>query len=349
MNRVFVQGCEIALQLWSDFNKSQYVKRVCKSCRQFILLSGILVVFGISGSFAQSNSSRPLRIIVPFAAGSLTDTVMRIVTPALSEKLAMTIVIENRPGANGIIGTDVVAKSPPDGYTYLMGGAGINAQAPSLYKSLPYDQMKDFVPVVRFGMLPFLLVVNPKVPVESVTELIEYAKKNPGKLAYATPNTATLVGMGTFKRRAGVDVLAVPYKSSPQTMIDLVSGQVQLLIADFATAMPHVKAGNARVIAVTMSRRSSLLPNVPTIGEVLNGYDNTAWLGLFAPTGTPPEMLTRISNALISVLATREMHEMLSRVGFDIAPMGPEVFGPYVNEQISTWGRLILESGIKPE
>ena len=314
-----------------------------------LALVAVACALGSPDSLAQSSSTRPIRMIVPFAAGSVPDTVLRIVTPGLSEKLGATVIVENRPGANGIIGTEVVAKAPPDGQTFLMGGAGINAAVPSLAKSLPYDPVKDLAPVARFGMVPFLLVVNPKVPATTTRELIEHVKRNPGKLAFASASSAMLVGMETFRRGAGLDILHVSYKSSPQAMGELVAGHVQMMIIDFTTAMPHVKSGNARVIAVTTVRRSSLLPDVPTIGEVLQGYDNTAWLALFAPGGTPRETIARVSNALLAVLATREMQETLSRVGFDVAPMGWEVFGPYVLEQISTWRRLIQEAGIQPQ
>jgi len=313
------------------------------------LVACALLAFGLAGVDVHAQDAKPIRVIVPFAAGSYTDNVVRIVMPALGEKLRATIVVENRPGANGVIGADAVAKAAPDGYTFLMGGTSVNAANPGLYKQLPYDPVKDLVPVARFGVLPFLLVVNPKVPVKTVPELIDHAKQNPGKLAYATPNSATLVGMETFKRSAGVDILSVPYKSSPQAMLDLVAGQVQVLIADFATAMPHVKANNARVVAATMARRSTLLPDVPTVGEVLKGYDISAWNGLFAPAGTPRERIAQVAEAASAVLATKEMQDKLSGIGFDIAPMGPDAFGPYVREQIATWGKLIQESGVKPE
>jgi tripartite-type tricarboxylate transporter receptor subunit TctC len=309
----------------------------------------LIITVGARGVAAQTTGGRPIRVIVPFAAGSYTDSVLRIASPALGEKLGATIVVDNRPGANGIIGADIVAKSAPSGLTLLMGGTSVNAINPGLYKSLPYDPVKDLVPTARFGVLPFLLVVNLTVPVKTVNELIQYAKRNPAKLAYATPNSATLVGMETFKRGAGVDILSVPYKSSPQAMLDLIAGHVQVMIADFATAMPYVHAGNARVIAATMATRSALLPDVPTVGDVLKGYDVSAWNGLFAPAGTPRETLARISDAVNGMLATREIKEKLAVIGFDIAPLGPDAFGPYVREQISTWGRLIRETGIKPE
>jgi len=293
--------------------------------------------------------AKPVRIVVPFAAGSYTDNVLRIALPGLSEKLGASIVVDNRPGANGIIAADAVAKSAPDGLTFLMGGASANAANPSLYKTLPYDPVKDLVPVVRFGLLPFVLLVNPSVPAKSVPELIDYAKKNPGKLAYATPNSATLVGMETFKRSAGVDILQVPYKSSPQAMLDLVAGQVQVLIADFATAMPHVRSGKARVIAATMARRTPLMPDVPVIAEVLKGYDISAWNGLFAPAGTPREAMSKVAEAAMAALAQRDVQDKLSGIGFEISPMGPESFGPYVREQIGVWAQIIRDSGIKPE
>jgi len=325
--------------------------RGLRSTRFAAVVAGALLACGLTSleAGAQALDPKPIRVIVPFAAGSYTDNVVRIVMPALGERLRATIVVENRPGANGVIGADAVAKSAPDGYTFLMGGTSVNAANPGLYKQLPYDPVKDLVPVARFGILPFLLVVNPKVPVKSVPELIDHAKQNPGKLAYATPNSATLVGMETFKRSAGVDILSVPYKSSPQAMLDLVAGQVQVLIADFATAMPHVKANNARVVAATMARRSTLLPDVPTVGEVLKGYDISAWNGLFAPAGTPRERIAQIAEAASAVLASKDMQDKLSAIGFDIAPMGPDAFGPYVREQIATWGKLIQESGVKPE
>jgi tripartite-type tricarboxylate transporter receptor subunit TctC len=308
-----------------------------------------LALAALGNAGAQAPAGKPIRVIVPFAAGSYTDNVVRLVAPSLGEKLGATIVVDNRPGANGVIGADAVAKAAPDGTTFLMGGTSVNAANPSLYKSLPYDPVKDLVPVARFGVLPFLLVVNPTVPVKTVPELVDHARRNPGKLAYATPNSVTLVGMETFKRGAGVDILSVPYKSSPQAMLDLVGGQVQVVIADFATAMPHVRADKARVIAVTMARRSSLLPDVPAVAETIKGYDISAWNGLFAPAGTPRETLVRVHDALVQALASKELQDKLVAIGFDVAPMGPDQFGPYVREQIDTWGRLIRETGIKPE
>lgn len=316
--------------------------------RRRLILGSAASALAAAAGMARAQA-KPVRIVVPFAAGSYTDNVLRIALPALSDRLGATLVVDNRPGANGIIAADAVAKAAPDGLTFLMGGASANAANPSLYKALPYDPVKDLVPVVRFGLLPFVLLVNPSVPVKSVPELIDYAKKNPGKLAYATPNSATLVGMETFKRAAGVDILQVPYKSSPQAMLDLVAGQVQVLIADFATAMPHVRSGKARVIAATMARRSPLMPEVPVIAEVLKGYDISAWNGLFAPAGTPREAMNKLADAAMAALAQRDVQDKLTGIGFEISPLGPDGFGPYVREQIGVWAQIIRDSGIKPE
>jgi len=293
--------------------------------------------------------NKPIRFIVAFPAGSATDQAARLVAHQMTKATGQSIVIDNRGGANGFIASEAVAKAPADGYTVLLTTGTTHAANPALFKKLPYDPVKDLVPVVRFGLLPFLLLVNPSVPVKSVPELIDHAKKNPGKLAYATPNSATLVGMETFKRAAGVDILQVPYKSSPQAMLDLVAGQVQVLIADFATAMPHVRSGKARVIAATMSRRTPLLPEVPVIAEVLKGYDISAWNGLFAPAGTPRETLVKVADAALSALAQRDVQDKLTGIGFEIAPLGPDEFGPYVRDQIGVWAQLVREGGIKPE
>jgi tripartite-type tricarboxylate transporter receptor subunit TctC len=312
-------------------------------------LFALLACLTLTTGHAQSGTQAILRLIVPFAAGSYTDTVARMVTPDLSQRLHQNIIIENRAGANGIIGADYVARAKPDGLTLLVGGASVNTVNPSVYKTLPYDPVNDLLPVARIGILPFMLVVNPAVPVSTVPELIAYAKAHPGKLSYATPNSSTLVGMETFKRIAGVDILSVPYKSSPQAMTDLVGNQVQLLIADFATAMPQVRAGKARLLAVTMGKPSALLPGVPPMGDAVKGFDLSAWTGLFAPGKTPPALIEPVVNALRASLATPELQAKLKGIGFDVQPLGPEQFGPYIRSEIALWHRLTRDAGIVPE
>lgn len=312
-------------------------------------LLGAVACVASAHAFAQAAAPGVVRLIVPFAAGSYTDNVARIVAPVLQEKLGATIVVDNRAGANGIIGADYVAKAPPDGLTLLVGGASVNTINPGVYKSLPYDPEKDLLPVFRIGLLPFLLLTNNGIPANNVPELIAYAKKNPGKLSYATPNAATLVGMETFKRAAGIDILSVPYKSSPQAMTDLVGNHVQVLIADFATGMPQVKGGNARLLAVTMAKRSSLLPGAPAMAETVKGFDLTAWTGILGPGKLPHEQAKKIADAMTAALAVPALRTQLAGIGFDVDPLAPEPFATYLHNEIVSWSKLIKEAGIKPE
>jgi tripartite-type tricarboxylate transporter receptor subunit TctC len=311
----------------------------------------LFVAFALSigTAFAQNPGARVIRLVIPFAAGSYTDNVARIVSPAVGERLGTTIVVDNRPGGNGVIGADAVAKAAPDGRTFLMGGTSVNAVNPHVLKSLPYDPVRDLVPVVRLGNLPFMVLVNPTVPASTLVEFIAHAKANPGKLAYGTPNSTTLVGMETLKRLAGIDILSVPYKSSPQAMGDLAGGQLQVIIADFATAMPQVRSGRARMLAVTMARRSALLPEVPTVDETLKGFDISAWNAIFAPRATPRETIAPFAEAMESVLASREVRERLTGIGFDVSPLGGDAFADYARSQMAAWGGLIREAGVQPE
>lgn len=317
--------------------------------RQALRWGLALATLAAAGSGMAQGPAPVMRLVVPFAAGSYTDNVARIISPALAERLGQTIVIENRAGANGIIGADHVAKSAPDGLTLLVGGASVNTVNPNIYKSLPYDPVRDLLPVARIGLLPFLLVTHPGVPVSNVAELIAYARKNPGKLAYGTPNAATLVGMETFKRNTGADITSVPYKSSPQAMTDLVGNHIQVLIADFATAMPQIQAGKARLLAVTMQKRSPLLPDVAPMSETVKNFDLSAWTGLLLPGKTPPAAATRIHEALQGALATPNVRDRLKAIGFDVQPLGPSEFGPFVRAEIMTWAALVKETGIQPE
>jgi len=205
------------------------------------------------------------------------------------------------------------------------------------------------VPLTRFGTLPFVLVTNPNVPVKNMAELLAYLKANPQKLAYATPNSVSLVAMETFKKGTNTDILSIPYKSSPQALLDLVSGQVQIMVSDYATAMPHINTNKLNVIAVTMNKRTTLLPNTPSISETIQGYDISAWNGLFAPKGTSPELLDKINKSFIYVLGSKSIKEKLTTIGFEINPLGPDKFGAYVEQQIKTWSELIKQTGIDPE
>jgi tripartite-type tricarboxylate transporter receptor subunit TctC len=317
--------------------------------REALKQTAALAALAATGGAHAQVGGQVIKMVVPFAAASYTDNIARLIAPSLSDKLGQTIVIENRAGANGVIGANYVAKAPPDGLTILVGGASLNSVNPSVYKTLPYDPVKDLLPVARIGMLPFMLVVNPSLPITNVAELIAYARKNPGKLAYGAPNAATLVGMEVFKRNAGIDITSVPYKASPQAITDLVGNTIQVMIADFAIAMPQVRARKLRMIAVTMKDRSPLLPDVPPMAEQVRNFDISAWTGLFLPGEAPPAMANRIYEALQSVLASAELRAKFASIGFDVLPLGPVEFGAYVRSDIKAWAGLVNEAGVKPE
>lgn len=313
--------------------------------RQFI--AGLLALVPLAAA-GRVRADEVIRLVVPFAAGSYTDTVARLVAPGLSQRLNKVVIVENRGGANGIIGAEYVARSAkPDGLTLLVGGASVNTINPSVYKTLPYDPENDLLPVARIGVLPFVLLVNATMPVHSVAELIQYAKANPGKLAYGTPNAATLVGSEMFKRSAGIDLLGVPYTSSPQATNDLAGNQIQVLIADLATANPLVQSGRVRMLAVTMKNRSEVLPNIPPISETIPGFDLSAWTGLLAPGKTPPDTVKPIYDALRASLDDPELQARFKTIGFDIGPMGPSEFKPYIHAEIMKWRALARDAGLE--
>lgn len=320
-----------------------------RGTRRRVLVVAALMAAASAGALAQGGAAPVLRFVVPFAAGSYTDTVARIVAPGIGQRLGQTVVIENKAGANGVIGADFVAKATPDGQTVLVGGASVNTVNPNIYKSLPYDPVKDLLPVARIGLLPFVLVTNPSVPASNVPELVAYARQNPGKLAYGTPNATTLVGMETFKRGAAVAITSVPYKSSPQAVTDLMGNHIQVLIADFATAMPQVQAGKVKLLAVTMRKRSALLPDTPAISETVKDFDVSAWTGLFLPGQAAPAAAQKISDALQATLATPEVRDRLRGIGFDVQPLAPSEFGPFIRSEIQTWARLVKDAGVQPE
>jgi tripartite-type tricarboxylate transporter receptor subunit TctC len=312
----------------------------------------VLCLLAALPSWAQAQDtwpSKPLRLIVPFAPGSATDSAARIVAQELSLRLGQNVIVDDRPGGNGQIAAQHAARSAPDGYTLIMTSNTTHSANPHLYKTLLYDPIRDFDPIVRTGSLPFMLLVTPSLPVGSAAELIAHARAHPGKLTYATANSTSLVSAETLNVVAKLDLIRVSYKSSPQALLDLIAGRVQVGFSDFATAMPHVQAGKLKVLAVTTARRSSLLPDVPPLADTLKGFDVTSWNGIFVPAGTPRPITTRLATELLAVLARPEMRQKLATLGYDVDPMGPEPFGQYVREQLAYWGKLVRAAGIQPE
>jgi len=314
-----------------------------------LLALAVCVGLAAAAAAAEPYPTKPIRLIVPFAPGSATDSVARIVAQELSQRLGQNVIVDDKPGANGQIAAVAVARSAPDGYTLFMTTNTTQAANQHLYKSLPYDPVKDFDPVVRTGTLPFVLVVTPSLPANSTAELVAYARANPGKLTYAAASSTSLVGAETINTIGKVDLIRVNYKASPQAMLDLVAGRVQVMVADFTTAMPHVKAGKLRALAVTTAKRSALLPGVPPMADTLKGFDVTSWNGVFVPAGTPKEIVARIASDTLAALARPDLRQKLAVLGFEVDPLDTEPFGRYVREQIAYWGKLVRDAGIQPE
>ncbi|MGC3984014.1 MAG: tripartite tricarboxylate transporter substrate binding protein [Pseudorhodoferax sp.] len=298
----------------------------------------------------QAQNTQPLNLVVPFAAGSGTDAVARTVGQRLAEKLGQPVIIDNKPGANAQVAAQYVAKARPDGLTLFMTTNTSHSANPALYKELRYDPIKDFTPIARVGELPFALAVHPAVPAKTLAELIAYAKANPGKLSYATPNSTSLVAMETIKRIAGIDIAQIPYKSSPQAMTDLVGGQVQVYVADLGSGMAMLKTDKIRTLAITTARESQILPGVPPVGATVKGFDLTSWNGIFGPAGLPKPAVDRVNAALQQVLAEPDTQDKLRQLGFEVWPSKtPEEFTQYVADQLAHWGQLIRQAGVKPE
>jgi tripartite-type tricarboxylate transporter receptor subunit TctC len=315
-------------------------------------LAALLAAAACGPALAQTDAypSKPISLVIPFAAGSGTDNVGRIVGQRLSERLKQPVVVENKPGANGQIAAEYVARSKADGYTLFMTTNTTHSANPSLYKALRYDPIKDFTPVIRTGELPFALAVNNELPVKSVKELIDYAKKNPGKLSYGTPNSTSLVASETLKNQAKIDVVGVPYKSSPQALTDLIGNQIQIYVVDVGSGMQMLKANRVRTLAVTPARGSKILAGVPPVAADIPGFDLTSWNGVFGPAGMPKEIAEKLSREINVVLAEKDIQEKLAGAGFEVWPSkDPAEFSRYVSDQLALWTRLIKAAGIQPE
>jgi tripartite-type tricarboxylate transporter receptor subunit TctC len=301
-------------------------------------------------TYAQTYPTAPVTLVVPFAPGSGTDAVARIIAKRLGERLKQPVLVDNKAGASAQIGSQYVAKAKPDGYTLFMTTNTSHSANPALFSNLKYDPIKDFTPVTRVGELPFALLVNAGFPAKSVKELIDHAKAHPGKLSYATPNSTSLVASETIKRIASIDVLGVPYKSSPQALTDLVGGQIQMYVGDLGSTIGMIKAGNVRALGVTTKAPLKSLPKVPPVAGAIPGFDLTSWNGVFGPAGMPAPVVERLNAELLQVLAEKEVQEQLALLGFEVWPSkNPEEFAKYVADQLAHWTALIKQAGIRPE
>ena len=269
----------------------------------------------------------------------------------LAEVLGQQIVIDNRPGAGTIIGAELAAKSPPDGYTLFSGITGTMAINPSIYAKLPYDPVKDFAPIAMIAIGPNVLVVHPSVPAKNVSELIALAKANPGKLTYASSGTggAPHLAGELFKYMAGIDMVHVPYKGAAPATLDLMAGNVQVMFAGLAPVVPQVKAGKLRPLAVAGAKRSQALPDVPSLSETLKGYDGSTWFAIFAPAGTPDAIINKLSGDMAKIMSRKDVAEQLMLQGYEPWIMDPKELGPFVSQEIAKWAKVIGTAGIKGE
>jgi tripartite-type tricarboxylate transporter receptor subunit TctC len=294
--------------------------------------------------------SRPITFVAVFGPGSSSDTVCRIIADPLGAALKQPIVVEDRPGADGAVAAQYVQHATPDGYTLMLATNSPLSADPFLLKDVSYDAVKDFAPVTRVGSFTLMLVVNPNLPFHSVKELVDYAKANPGKLSYASGNTSGIVGGKTLAHWAGIDMLHVPYKSTPQAIEDVIAGRVSMMFSDFTVAMPHVQAGTVRALAVTRLHRSPLFPDLPTMDEAgIVGFELDAWAGLVAPANTPPAIITQLNGALRKIIDSPETKAKFRNVGFDGFSSTPGEFGDFIKVQLGKWGKMVSDAGIKPE
>ena len=314
--------------------------------KQILFTALALAAIALPAS-AQDYPSKPIRIVVPFGPGGFTDVVARIIQKELGGAVGQPIVIENKPGAGSTIGTSEVAKAKPDGYTLVMIST-THVITPHLYKAMPYDPIKDFTPVMKLGEGPYVLVTHPSLPVNSVAELIALAKAEPNKIDYASSGNGSsqhLVG-ALFSTMAGAPINHVPYKGSSGAMNDLLGGQVKVSFVGMPNALPNVASGKLRALAVTTRKRSSDLPNVPTLDEAgVPGYDATIWLALLAPPGTPREIVQKLNSELTRALSTPESRKLMSSAGVDVATSSPEELGRLMQGDLDRWGKVVRETG----
>jgi len=299
---------------------------------------------------AQAYPSRPITIVVPFGPGSATDTVARSIALPLGIALKQSIVVETKPGANGTIAANQVARAAPDGYTLILGTNTPHSAAPSLMKSVSYDPVKDFAPLSRVGSFTQMLVLHPDLPVKSMPELIAYAKANPGKLSFASGNASAVVAGETLKRWAGLDIVHVPYRSAPPALNDVLGGRVSMMFTDLTTGLPHVRAGTLRALATTRLQRSTLFPELPSLHEAgITNFDMDSWAGMFAPANTPREIVARLNAELRKIIDDPEVRGRLGAVGFEAFSSTPDELGEFVKVQLVKWTRMIKDAGIEPE
>jgi tripartite-type tricarboxylate transporter receptor subunit TctC len=318
--------------------------------RLFLILLAAGPAFFSSSLLADNYPSKPITLVAVFGPGSASDTICRVIAQPLSVALNESVIVESRPGANGALAALYVARSVPDSHTLLMATNSPLSTAPFLMKNVSYDPVKDFTPVTRVGSFTLMLVVNPSLPVKTVKELIEYAKANPGKLSFASANTSGIVAGETLIHWAEIDMLHVPYKSSPPAIQDVLAGRVSMMFTDLTTGLPHVRSGALRALAVTRLQRSPLFPELPTLDEAgVTGFDMDSWAGIVAPAHTPPPIVTKLNKELRKIIDDPDVKAKLGNVGFEAFSSAPKEFGDFIKIQLDKWSKMVRDAGIQPE
>ena len=315
------------------------------------LLAGVCAVFAMCSAGAQTWPSKPVRLVVPFVAGGPYDELGRLLGPHLTEIWKQPVVIDNRGGAGGNIGAEVVAKSPADGYTLLLGNAGPLTINPSLLKKMPYDAQRDLLPIVMVSASPMVLVVHPSLPVKTVRELVAFARPRAGQINYASAGVGNLqhLAMEHLQALSGTRLNHVPYKGAAPAFIDVIAGQCSLMFANITGAMTHINSGRVRPIAVSSAKRAAVLPKVPGIAETYPEFDITTWVGIFAPSGLPRELATRMQSDFMTVLARTDVRERIASQGGEVLAASGEQLAAHIRKETALYAKVVLSSGIKPE
>ena len=301
------------------------------------------------GGNAQTYPAKPVKLVVPFPAGSATDQVARLAGQQLQEALGQPFIIDNKPGAQGAIAAEFVAKSAADGYTLMVTTNTPQAANVSLFKKLAYDPVKDFTAITRFGTTSFMLMVRTDFPAKNLKEFLAHARSQPGKLSAGYGSSGSQVSVAMLKQLGKLDIVEVPYKGIPQTVTDTMGGSLQLTFVDLANALAQVKGGKLRGLGVTSGKRSSLAPELPAIAEEMPGYEIIAWFGLVAPAKLPDAVVQRLNDALMKSMAGADLKQRFATIGADVAPMGPADFGRFIQSEVAHWAKLVKLAGIEPE
>ena len=314
-------------------------------------LIGTVLLCGTAAAFAQAYPNKPIRAVVPFAAGSATDQIGRAFAEKMSQALGQQVVVDNKPGASGMLGADIVAKAPADGYTILIGTNSTNAALKFLMKKLPYDQDTAFAPVAYIGSVPLMVAVNTNVPAKTLKEFVDLAKARPGEVSFAYASTSQQVSSEMLSSMAGIRMNAIPYKSGPAAMTDLIGGQVNMFTADFAVTVPQHKAGKIRGLAVTSSKRVPVVPELPTVNEALGlkDYELIAYFAVFAPAGTPRDVVMRLNQAVNAAANSKDVQEKFAATGFSVEPGTPEDLAQRNARETAKWEKAIRDAKIEPQ